>query len=54
MSIYQRHVCNPATLVAGKKPVFASTSPPLLEKNNFCNTGSKYAKFVVNKLAFCQ
>jgi hypothetical protein len=26
----------------------------LLEKNYFCNTDSKYAKFFVNKLAFCQ
>jgi hypothetical protein len=37
-----------------KKPVFASTSPSLLEKNCFCNTGSKLAKFVINILSFCQ
>jgi hypothetical protein len=52
-SIYQRHIWSTATLVAGKT-VFASTSPSMLEKNCFSNSGSKLAKFVNNKLAFCQ
>jgi hypothetical protein len=53
-SIYQRHIWSTATPVAGKNWFFASTSPSLLEKNCFCNTGSKLTKCVINILSFCQ
>jgi hypothetical protein len=42
-----------ATLVAGKTRFLV---PPLslLENNYLYNTSSNHAKFVINKLAFCQ
>jgi hypothetical protein len=39
-SIYQRQIWSTATPVDGKKPVFASTSPSLLEKNCFVHAQS--------------